>query len=107
MRKVKWEKVSIGEKKIYSLAYADDLALMAEGKDEMRSMMERLKGYRDGKKLEVNTEKTKVMRFRKGRERQIRRDWRWKGRKIEEVKEYRYVGYMLSEERGTRGTNKG
>lgn len=82
------------------MAYAYDLALMAEEEDEMRSMMGRLEGYLDGKRLEVNTEKTKVMRFRKGRGRQIKRDWKWKGRKIEEVKEYRYLGYMLQKNGG-------
>lgn len=41
---------------------------MAEREDEMRSMMERLERYL-GKKLELNAEKTKIMRFRKGGER--------------------------------------
>lgn len=42
------------------LAYADDLVLIAE--EEMRSMIERLEGYMERKRLEVNTEKTKIMR---------------------------------------------
>lgn len=40
--------------------------MVAEGEDEMRSTVERLEGYLDRKGLEVNTEKTKVMRFRSG-----------------------------------------
>lgn len=50
------------------MTYADDLVMMAEKEDEMRSLMRRLEGYLDGKRLEVNTEKTKVMRFKKGGE---------------------------------------
>lgn len=46
---------------------------MAEGKDEMRSMVERLEEYLDKKGLEVSTEKTKVMRFRRGRRRMSKR----------------------------------
>lgn len=48
-------------------------SMMAEEEDEMRSMMGRLEGYLDGKRLEVNTEKTKVIRFRKGGRRQPKR----------------------------------
>lgn len=60
----------------------------------MRSMMGRLEKYLGRKNLELNTEKTKIMRFRKGGGRLEKRGWRWKGRKIEEVKEYTYL-YIL------------
>jgi len=59
----------LGERRIYPLAYADDVVLVTEDEEEMRSMLERMKVYLDGKGLELNWEKTKVMRFRKGRER--------------------------------------
>lgn len=49
------------------MAYADDIVLLVENKKEMRSMMERLEWYLEKKELELNTEKTKIMRFRKGR----------------------------------------
>lgn len=35
----------MGEERIYTLAYADDIVLMAEGEDKMRNMLERLEGY--------------------------------------------------------------
>lgn len=63
--------------------------------NEMKSMMGRLEKYLGRKNLELNTEKTKIMRFRKGGGRLEKRDWRWKGRKIKEVKEYTYLGYVL------------
>ncbi|XP_024886911.1 golgin subfamily A member 6-like protein 1, partial [Temnothorax curvispinosus] len=66
--------------------------LLAEGEDKMRSMMERLKKYLDKKSLQLNAEKTKIMKFRKGGGRMVKKDWRWKGRKVEEVKEFRYLG---------------
>lgn len=51
---------------MYTLAYADDIVLIAEDEEEMRSMIERLEGYMERKRLEVNTEKTKIIRFRSG-----------------------------------------
>lgn len=66
--RVKWGEVRIGERRLYSLAYADDIVLMAEGEDEMRSMIGRFEEYLEKKRLELNTSQTKVMRFkRKGR----------------------------------------
>lgn len=37
---------------------------MTEEEDEMRSMLKRLEEYLDKKELEVNTNKTKIMKFR-------------------------------------------
>lgn len=51
---------------MYTLAYTDDIVLLAEEEDEIRSMMGRLEEYLDKKGLELNTGKTKIMRFRKG-----------------------------------------
>lgn len=56
--KVKWGGLKIGERRIYSLAYADDIMLLAEGKGEMRSMMERFEIYLEEKRLELNTSKS-------------------------------------------------
>lgn len=62
--------VNLGGDKIYSLAYADDVVMLAEEEGEMKSMMERLKGYLESRGLELNEGKTKVMTFREGGERQ-------------------------------------
>lgn len=66
MRKVNLGVIKIGGRKMYTLAYADDMVLMAEEEEKMRSMIGRLEGYLDRKKLELNVSKTKIMRFRKG-----------------------------------------
>lgn len=77
------------------MVYADDVVLLAEGEDEMRSLIGRLEEYMEGKGLELNVGKTKVMRFKRGGGRMKTREWRWKGKKMEEVKEFRYLGYIL------------
>lgn len=75
------------------MGYADDMVLMAEKEEELRSMMGRFEDYLEGKKLELNPGKTKILRFRKGGGRESKKAW--KGRKIEEVKEFKYLGYVL------------
>lgn len=42
IKKVKWEGVRLREKRVCILAYADDIMLIAEREDEIRSMIDRL-----------------------------------------------------------------
>jgi hypothetical protein len=100
MGKVKWGGIKMGDRRIYTLAYADDIVLLAEEEEGMRSMIGRLEEYLEKKKLELNVDKTKIMRFRKGGGRLSKRDWRWSGKKIEEVKEFTYLGYKLQRNGG-------
>lgn len=41
------------------------MVLLAENEEEMRSLIERLEGYLERKRLKLNIVKTKIMRFRK------------------------------------------
>lgn len=50
-------------RKMYTLAYTDDIVLLAEEEEGMRTMMARLERYIKGKKLEVNVGKSKIMRL--------------------------------------------
>lgn len=65
------------------------MVLLAENEEEMKSMIERLERYLDRKSLELNTEKTKILKFRRKGRKLGKRDWRWKGKKIKEVKEFK------------------
>ena len=69
-----------GGKKVYTLAYADDVAVVAEEEEEMRGMMAKLERYLDGKGLQLNVGKSKIMRCRKGGGRWKNVVWRWKGK---------------------------
>lgn len=92
--------MKLGEEKVYCLAYADDMVLLAEKKEGMVHMLGKLEGYLDKKKLEINMGKTKVMKFKKEGERMKEIKWRWKGKRIEEVKEFTYLGYKLQRNGG-------
>jgi len=60
----------------------------------MRSMIGKIEDYLEKKRLELNVDNTKIMRFRKGKRRISKKKW-WRGKKIEEVKEFTYLGYEL------------
>lgn len=51
------------EEKIYSLAYADDIILLAKEETDMRLVMDRLEIYLEEKGLQLNVEKSKILRF--------------------------------------------
>lgn len=95
MSRIRWGGIKLGEDRVYILAYADNMVLLAANEEEMRSMVERLEEYLERKRLELNTEKSKMMRVRRGSERLGKRDWRWKGKRIEEVKEFKYLVYVM------------
>lgn len=82
------------------MAYADDTVLLAENEEEMKSMIERLEEYLNGKKMKLNAEKTEIVRFRKRGSRESKKVWRWKGKRIEEVREFKYLGYVLQKNGG-------
>jgi len=100
MARRKWEGIKIMGSKSYTLMYADDVALMAEDEQGMKAMISRLERYLEEKRLNLNVEKTKIIRFRKGGGRRHKVDWRWKGKKIEVVREFKYLGYTMMQNGG-------
>ncbi|XP_020298973.1 uncharacterized protein LOC109863175 [Pseudomyrmex gracilis] len=66
MGKMRWGGVRLEEERVYTLAYADDMVMMAEREEEMRSMIERLETYHEKKKVELNVEKTKGEKWESG-----------------------------------------
>ena len=61
-----WGGVKLGGRKIYTLVYADNVAVLGEDEEGMRGMIAKLERYMDGKGLQVNVDKTKIMRCRRG-----------------------------------------
>jgi hypothetical protein len=87
----------VGREKVWSLAFADDVVTVAKIEKEM---MRSLGKYVRMKKLEVNVEKAKMMEFKKRKSEE--NEWKWKGRIIERVSEFKYLGYTFNE----RATDK-
>lgn len=57
--------VTIGRKKIYTLAYANDLAIIATLEKDLRRMLKTLEKYLKEKELILNAEKVLVWQTRK------------------------------------------
>lgn len=55
----------IGQGTIWTLGYADDVVLLARGKEALEEMIKRLEKYLGRKKLELNVDKSKIIRFRR------------------------------------------
>ena len=73
----------------------NNIVLLAEDEEGLAGLITGLEKYLDGKKLVLSIDKSKVMRFRKGKGRKKKWVAWWKGRKLEEVKEFKYLGYTL------------
>jgi hypothetical protein len=61
----------------------------------MKEIMKSLGKYVRKKKLEVKVEKTKIMVFNKRKSEE--NEWNWEGRKIERLKEFKYLGDTFNE----------
>ena len=54
----------VGNQKIFCVKFADDVAIVADHEDGHREMLRELENYCDKNDLEVNTEKSKIIKFR-------------------------------------------
>lgn len=95
-----WGRIRPEEEKVFCLTYADKMVLLVESGKGIVHKLEKMEGIVGRKKLEVNVEKTKVMRLRKEGGRMTEVKWRWKGKGIEEVREYSYLGFRMQRKGG-------
>lgn len=100
MRKEQTGGIVVGKEKLWSIIYAYDIVILAKSEQELKGMMRRLKKYIERKGLILSTQKSKVMIFEKARGRAGKREWKWDEENIEEVKEMRYLGYILQKNGG-------
>lgn len=81
----------IGKMKIFTLAYADDMAMMAESEKEMEKILRALKKYLEEKGLQLNTTKSKTMVCSKRDSGKHLGKWTWNNKNIEEVEEFKCI----------------
>ena len=96
--------VDIGMLKLFLLIYADDIVLFAESALDLQSGLDILKDYCDKWKLIVNTNKTKVMIFRKGGRNNNTEHFIYNGNAIEIVDKFTYLGIVFSSGGSFRNT---
>ena len=85
--------VILGNKRIYSLAYADDVVLLGDDEGGMKLLMKRFEEY-VREDLTVNVPKTKVVYFRK-RKSDVKYEWKLNGESVERVEEFCYLGFWF------------
>ncbi len=81
--------------KIWLLAYADDMVLMAVDPKQMQEMLNALSRYLRWKGLELNYGKSKMQIFKKSGKRARAENWSWEGEVVEVVKVFKYLGVMM------------
>ncbi|XP_015523932.2 uncharacterized protein LOC107227333 [Neodiprion lecontei] len=82
---------------ILMLLYADDIAALSHSASSSEATLKVLKEYCDINGLEVNISKTKIMACRtSGRIKKKDKGFQFKGKSIEVVKTYTYLGVALS-----------
>ena len=89
------EGCNIGISKINILAYADDIALVANTKEHMNLIYDRLKSQLEGLGLQINKSKTKCLLFGLSNVGNIPKTLVLAGDEIEVVSTYKYLGHYI------------
>jgi len=71
----KIDEIEVSRDRIWNLAYADDIVLLAKNKETLENMMCTLGKFLKNRRLEVNAEKSKILVFNR---RENERKERWK-----------------------------
>lgn len=76
--------IMIDNERLWSLAYADDMVLIAKNREALLDMMSVLKRFLRDRGFILNVEKTKVLVFNRKRK-EKKGKWKWENKEIEEV----------------------
>ena len=88
--------LSINDITLILLLYADDMVLLSESPSDLQHSLDNLKVYCDKWGLSVNTEKTKIMVFRKGGRLNRNEKWIYGDKELEIVSNFNYLGVVFS-----------
>jgi len=87
--------VEIDRERIWNLAYADDIVLLAKNKEALEEMIGTFRKFLKNRNLELNVGKSKILVFNRGNNEKKER-WKWRGERIEEVQTFKYLGFMFN-----------
>lgn len=96
IKKVQGRGVNLEIERIKTIAYTDDIVLMAENEEWLSRMLKELGKFLKRKGLELNADKTKIMCFRKAGERKREIKFEYGGKEIEIIKRFSYLRYELN-----------
>lgn len=78
-----------------TILWADDIAMFSESEEGLAKMLKTLEKYCDENELTLNTDKTKCMIFNKNG-RLLRTPFYYNNVKLENVKKFKYLGFLLT-----------
>ena len=85
-----------GMMEIFSLLFADDIALISTTPAGLQNQINSLVQVSNTLRLKVNSDKTKIMVFRKGGHLAKGEQWFLEGTKLEVVNKYKYLGFVFT-----------
>lgn len=88
--------VTLEQLSLYLLMFADDAVFFSESIEGLQSLLDNLEQYCKKWDLTVNTDKTKVVIFRKGGVVSQEEKWTYDNKEIEIVSSFNYLGVVLS-----------
>ena len=88
--------ITLDHLQLYLLLFADDAVLISETPEGLQRSLDSLHTYCNKWNLKVNTEKTKIMVFRKGGTISQDMHWYYAGQEIEIVNSFNYLGVIFS-----------
>ena len=81
--------------KLFLLLYADDAVILAQSAEDLQKGLNCLETYCKRYKLTVNTDKTRIMIFKKGG-RNIASRWHFGDKELEIVRSFKYLGIVFT-----------
>ena len=82
--------INIAQRNINNLRYADDTALMAESKEELKSLLMKVKEENEKAGLKLNIQKTKIMASG------FITSWQIDGETVETVTDFIFLGFKIT-----------
>ena len=83
-------KLSCITSEVHNLTYADDTTLMAEGKEELKNLLMKVKEESEKAGLKFNIQKTKIMAFNSIT------SWQIDGKTMETVTDFLFLGSKIT-----------
>ena len=83
-------KLSCITSEVHNLTYADDTTLMAEGKEELKNLLMKVKEESEKAGLKFNIQKTKIMAFNSIT------SWQTDGKTMETVTDFLFLGSKIT-----------
>ncbi|XP_055353170.1 uncharacterized protein LOC129599062 isoform X1 [Paramacrobiotus metropolitanus] len=90
--------IALGDLPVYLLKFADDIVLISENEEELLISVDRLSQFAQEHELIINYAKSFCMVAKGAIRRQISCHIEIDGRKLEQVPEFRYLGFVLNEQ---------